>query len=134
MPSRHIWGVEVQLHSFLTSAPDSGEWSASRHCRFVPSPITGPLSFPLMIYERIWCIGGMLLTRETEVLGASNYLSTLGQNRDIRGEKPATNSAWHMAHRTVGLPNKDKDTCRFFLLLSSYYYYYYHHHHHRCRH
>jgi hypothetical protein len=24
------WGVEVQLHAFLTSALDGGEWSASR--------------------------------------------------------------------------------------------------------
>jgi hypothetical protein len=30
------WGVEVQLHSFLTSALDGGEWSASRPGRFKP--------------------------------------------------------------------------------------------------
>jgi hypothetical protein len=28
------WGVEVQLHQFLTSALDGGEWSASRPGRF----------------------------------------------------------------------------------------------------
>jgi hypothetical protein len=30
-------GVEGQLHAFLTSALDGGEWSASRLCRFTPS-------------------------------------------------------------------------------------------------
>jgi hypothetical protein len=30
------WGVEVQLHAFLTSALDGGEWSASRSGRFTP--------------------------------------------------------------------------------------------------
>jgi hypothetical protein len=30
------WGVEVQLHAFLTSALDGGEWSASRPDRFTP--------------------------------------------------------------------------------------------------
>jgi hypothetical protein len=30
------WGVEVQLHAFLTSALDGGEWSASRPGRFTP--------------------------------------------------------------------------------------------------
>jgi len=29
-------GVEVQLHSFLTSALDGGEWSTSRPSRFIP--------------------------------------------------------------------------------------------------
>jgi hypothetical protein len=28
------WGVEVQLHAFMTSALDGGEWSASRPSRF----------------------------------------------------------------------------------------------------
>jgi hypothetical protein len=28
------WGVDIQLHVFLTSALDGGQWSASRHCRF----------------------------------------------------------------------------------------------------
>jgi hypothetical protein len=27
-------GVDVQIHTFLTSALDGGEWSASRPCRF----------------------------------------------------------------------------------------------------
>jgi hypothetical protein len=30
------WGVEVQLHAFLTSALDGGEWSASRPGCFTP--------------------------------------------------------------------------------------------------
>jgi hypothetical protein len=30
------WGVEVQLHEFLTAALDGGEWSASRPSRFTP--------------------------------------------------------------------------------------------------
>jgi hypothetical protein len=30
------WGVKVQLHAFLTSALDGGEWSASHHGRFTP--------------------------------------------------------------------------------------------------
>jgi hypothetical protein len=32
----HAEGVEVQLHAFLTSALDGGEWSASRTGRFIP--------------------------------------------------------------------------------------------------
>jgi hypothetical protein len=28
--------MEVQLHAFLTSALDGGEWSVSRHTRFIP--------------------------------------------------------------------------------------------------
>jgi hypothetical protein len=38
-----FWGVEVWLHSFLTSAVDRGEWSASRLGRFTPrerAPVT----------------------------------------------------------------------------------------------
>jgi hypothetical protein len=31
------WGVEEQLHDFLTSALDGSEWSASRLGRFTPS-------------------------------------------------------------------------------------------------
>jgi hypothetical protein len=30
------WGVEVYLHTFLTSALDGGEWSASHPGRFTP--------------------------------------------------------------------------------------------------
>jgi hypothetical protein len=30
------WGVEVQLHAFLTSTGDVGEWSASPPDRFIP--------------------------------------------------------------------------------------------------
>jgi hypothetical protein len=30
------WGVEVQLHEFLTSALDGGEWSASFPNIFTP--------------------------------------------------------------------------------------------------
>jgi hypothetical protein len=30
------WGVEVELHAFLTAALDGGEWSASRSGRFTP--------------------------------------------------------------------------------------------------
>jgi hypothetical protein len=29
-------GVDVYIHTFLTSALDGGEWSASRPCRFTP--------------------------------------------------------------------------------------------------
>jgi len=35
-PWKHIMGVEVYLHLFLTSALDGGEWSASRAGRFTP--------------------------------------------------------------------------------------------------
>jgi hypothetical protein len=35
-PWRHIEGVEVQLHSFVTSALDRDEWSVSHHGRFTP--------------------------------------------------------------------------------------------------
>jgi hypothetical protein len=31
------WGVDVQLHSFITSALGGGEWSASHPGRFTPS-------------------------------------------------------------------------------------------------
>jgi len=31
-----VWGMEVKLHAFLTSALDGGKWSASRPCRFTP--------------------------------------------------------------------------------------------------
>jgi hypothetical protein len=30
------WGSGVQLHALLNSALDGGEWSASRHSRFIP--------------------------------------------------------------------------------------------------
>jgi hypothetical protein len=30
------WGVEVELHAFLTSALDGGEWSASRPAALTP--------------------------------------------------------------------------------------------------
>ena len=46
-PRKHIRGEEVQLHSFLTSALDGGEWSALPHCRFTTRggggryPLTG---------------------------------------------------------------------------------------------
>jgi hypothetical protein len=30
------WGVEVQIHIFLTSALAGGEWSASHPCHFTP--------------------------------------------------------------------------------------------------
>jgi hypothetical protein len=39
-PWRHIGGTEVQLHSFLTSALDGGEWSTSRSGRFTPGKET----------------------------------------------------------------------------------------------
>ena len=35
---RHVGGVEVYLHSFLTSAIDGGEWSASHSVRFSHNP------------------------------------------------------------------------------------------------
>jgi hypothetical protein len=34
------WGVDVQIHIFLTSALAGGEWSASRACRITPTEIT----------------------------------------------------------------------------------------------
>jgi hypothetical protein len=40
LPKHHdmktFWGVEVYLHTFLTSELDGGEWSASRPGRFNP--------------------------------------------------------------------------------------------------
>ena len=35
-PRRHIWGVEVHLHSFLNSAQVEDEWSVSSPSRFFP--------------------------------------------------------------------------------------------------
>jgi hypothetical protein len=35
-PRRHIRGVEVWLHSIVTSAVDGGEWFTSRFGRFTP--------------------------------------------------------------------------------------------------
>jgi hypothetical protein len=35
-PWRHMWGPEVQLYSFLTSALYIGEWPASLTCCFAP--------------------------------------------------------------------------------------------------
>jgi hypothetical protein len=39
-----LWGVEVQLHAFLTSALDDDEWSASGHIRFTPQRKALPLT------------------------------------------------------------------------------------------
>jgi hypothetical protein len=33
------WGVEVELHAFLTSALDGGEWLASRPSHFTPEKV-----------------------------------------------------------------------------------------------
>jgi len=33
---KSYWKVEVQLHAFLTSVLDVGEWSGSRSGRFIP--------------------------------------------------------------------------------------------------
>ena len=43
-PQMHTWGVEVYLHSFLTSATDGGEW-----VNFTPLPryTTGKTSLPI---------------------------------------------------------------------------------------
>jgi hypothetical protein len=35
-PWKHIGGKEVELHTFLTSALDTGEWSASHSSYLVP--------------------------------------------------------------------------------------------------
>jgi len=35
-PFHAYWGVEVELHAFLTSALDGDAWSASRHGCFIP--------------------------------------------------------------------------------------------------
>ena len=41
---KHVGGAEVQLHSFVTSALDKGEWSNSRPDRFTPEK---ELRYPL---------------------------------------------------------------------------------------
>ena len=35
-PWRYMWGVEVQIHSFFTSAQGGGEWSTARAWCFAP--------------------------------------------------------------------------------------------------
>jgi hypothetical protein len=35
-PMKAYGRVGAQIHVFLTSALVGGEWSASRHCRFIP--------------------------------------------------------------------------------------------------
>ena len=35
-PLRHRGGAEAELHSFLMSAVDGGDWLTSRSCRFPP--------------------------------------------------------------------------------------------------
>jgi hypothetical protein len=50
MPLRRIQGVEVQLHAFLTSALDGGEWSASFPAHFTPPPPQG--KNPLYPFDR----------------------------------------------------------------------------------
>jgi len=35
-PLRHTMGIQVEPHSFLTLAPDWGEWSTSCPCHFIP--------------------------------------------------------------------------------------------------
>jgi hypothetical protein len=42
-PRRRIVGVEVQLHSFLTSALDGGKWSTSSFGHFIPDKTRCPL-------------------------------------------------------------------------------------------
>jgi len=39
-----VWGLEVQLNAFLTSALDGGEWSASFPGRFTPGGKTPVLT------------------------------------------------------------------------------------------
>jgi hypothetical protein len=39
-----LWGVEIQLHAFIISDLDGGEWSASRPDRFTPSETAPPPS------------------------------------------------------------------------------------------
>jgi hypothetical protein len=40
------WGVEVWFHTFLTSAPDGGEWSASCSSHFTHYPLNRRLGGP----------------------------------------------------------------------------------------
>jgi len=40
---RTYWGVDVELHAFLTSALDGGEWSGSSPGRFTPEKTCYPL-------------------------------------------------------------------------------------------
>jgi len=38
--TKTYWGVEVQIHAFVTSAQDGGEWSDSRPGYFIPGEIS----------------------------------------------------------------------------------------------
>jgi hypothetical protein len=40
--TKTYWGLELQLHTFLTSALDCGEWSASRPCYPLDRRLGGP--------------------------------------------------------------------------------------------
>jgi hypothetical protein len=48
-----VWGSGDIAPSFLTSAPDGGEWSASCLCRFTPPPPGGGESPRYPFYRRL---------------------------------------------------------------------------------
>jgi hypothetical protein len=54
------WGVQVELHAFLTSALDGGERLASRPGRFTPTGSAPRIHWirgwvgPTAIYEFVW--------------------------------------------------------------------------------
>jgi hypothetical protein len=73
--------MEVDLHAFVTSALDGGEWSASRHGRFTPREIAPGTHW----------IGGWVGTRaglDTEV-----NRKILSPCRDSNSDHPARSKA-----------------------------------------
>jgi hypothetical protein len=64
-------------------------------------PLTGPLSVPELIHERIWSSGGMILTGSLSTRNSA--WSALGANPELRSEKVTTVSA-------VAQPNHELST------------------------
>jgi hypothetical protein len=59
------WGVEVQLHTFLTPALDGGEWSASLAGRFTPWERVGYINLGITYFVCVCTLQERIPTRFT---------------------------------------------------------------------